>query len=693
MNYISDYSWWWLFPIISLGIAISFYYYFIASKQQNWTRNQRITLTVLKSLSICILGILLLGIVWETLNYKKEKPLIVTITDVSSSMLNYKDSAHVKSLVSNFQADLNKLCGSDYDYLNIQVGSNVRKQHEIEFNDELSDLSAGFKYIKEQFFNRNIGAMVLISDGNYNNGVHPMYEAERIEITPVFTLGVGDTITKRDALIKAVNSNEFAFLGNEFPIQALIDLNKIPKGEYRVTLKQNNVPIQDVKITVSNSNFAQAEVFFTVKAEKKGFQRFTVTIESIAGEFNLKNNTFDCFVEVIDSKSNVLLLASAPHPDLAAIRSVLELDKQAVISSDLTTSFQLKNKLPDFVVWYENGLRPNTSLFKQIRAKNIPVLFIAGPMISTSLLSNYGLNIKAPNGTQMEDVYPSFVSNSTSFTLSNDVTSLFASLPPLKTKYGEFSLPSDAVVILKQRVGNVTKNNPLIAVTTASTPKMGYILGEGIWRWKVKEYMAHKNNKGFDEFFQKFTQFIALKQNRDPLRITLPKSFNSNEELIFKAEYYNEAMELTVEPEIEMTFSQKGNKTTSQSFSSVSNFYQLNAGNLDAGMYNWTVTASYKGKKMSKKGTFVVSNKSIEANDTRANFMVLNQLAKQSNGSFHVLRDYNKLIQEIKQRGDILTIQYENRGFQELINWKWIFVFLFITLTGEWFLRRWWGNY
>ena len=44
--------------------------------------------------------------------------------------------------------------------------------------------------------------------------------AERIELTPVFTLGAGDTTTRRDQLIKSVNTNEVAFLNNQFPIEA-----------------------------------------------------------------------------------------------------------------------------------------------------------------------------------------------------------------------------------------------------------------------------------------------------------------------------------------------------------------------------------------------------------------------------------------------------------------------------------------
>uniref|UniRef100_UPI002607730F hypothetical protein n=1 Tax=Fluviicola sp. TaxID=1917219 RepID=UPI002607730F len=64
-----------------------------------------------------------------------------------------------------------------------------------------------------------------------------------------------------------------------------------------------------------------------------------------------------------------------------------------------------------------------------------------------------------------------------------------------------------------------------------------------------------------------------------------------------------------------------------------------------------------------------------------------------SDGSYKTLNQYQALIQEIKTRGDITTVQYEDTGYQELIDWKWIFALIIALLTTEWFLRRWWGSY
>ena len=693
MNYFSDHSIWWLLPISILAVGFSFYYYFKTDQRSVWNLKQLRVLFSLRTLSIFLIGLLLLGLVWETIKYRPEKPLIITLVDSSSSMLNYKDSNQVKKNIEGFRAALPKSLGEDYEYLELAVGTNVRDLGQLSLKDKSSDLAAGFKQIKDRFFNRNIGAIVLISDGNYNQGVHPMYEAERIELTPVFALAVGDTTLKRDIVVRSVISNEIAFLNNEFPIQALVDFQRVPTGSYQVNLLQNGKVVQSQRAAVNNSSLDQKEFLFTVLAKNKGYQRFTISVQAVSGEFTKENNQQTCFVEVIDSKSNVLLLASAPHPDVAALRSVFELDQEAVVSSELMTNYSLGNQIPDFVVWYENGLRANANLFKQLQERGIPVLMILGPNVTTSLLQSYGLTVKAPNGNQYEDVYPTLANGFNSFGLSAEFTSVLPVLTPLRTKFGNYKLPSNSVVVLNQRVGSIAKDAPLIAVAQTQKTKIGFVLGEGLWRWKMKEFMQKKTTAGFEEFVQKLTQYISVKQNREPLRVTLPKRFNTIEDIVFKAEFYNEAMELITTPSVEMTITKRGGKSFKQLFSPTANFYQLNVGQLQSGMYDWKVVADNNGKKYAKSGSFAVDEISLEDQDTRANFSTLNQLAVQSDGSYKKLDQYQALIQEIKTRGDITTVQYEDTGYQELIDWKWIFALIIALLTTEWFLRRWWGSY
>ena len=55
------------------------------------------------------------------------------------------------------------------------------------------------------------------------------------------------------------------------------------------------------------------------------------TIDFLSGEFSNRNNRQDVYVEVIDGKEKILLLALAPHPDVKALKSIIEKNENYVI--------------------------------------------------------------------------------------------------------------------------------------------------------------------------------------------------------------------------------------------------------------------------------------------------------------------------------------------------------------------------
>jgi hypothetical protein len=694
MNYLSDYSLWLTIPALIGAGLLTYWYYFKSSQATDWTTKQKKILAALRGFGIFILLFLLFGLIWEAISYRKEKPLFITLIDQSQSIHNYKDSAQVDKQITAFRNQLKAQFGNDFELVELALGAQtVPFENQLKANGKETDLAAGFKYIHDTYFNRNIGGVTLISDGNATKGVHPMYEAERLDLVPVFTLGIGDTISKKDQLIRAINANEVAFLSNEFPIEATVEFVKIPKGAARVHLLQNGKKIQSKTVNCNNSNFYQQTVLFTVKAAQKGFQRFTVQVESRSGEFTLQNNQQSCYVEVLDNKSSILFLSSAPHPDLAAIRNVLEEDKSTQITADLIQNYQLSKVVPNLVVWYENGNNSNPALFVQLLREKIPVLLILSPTTPNQVVQALVTGLKSPKGNQTETVYPTINSGFSAFSFTETCVAAMNVAPPMETRFGAYQLPANAVVVLQQRIGKITKSDPLFFFASSQQTKIGVLLGEGIWRWKLNEFMRTKNTDGFREFIQKTTQYLTVRQSSDPFRISFPKRFIETDEITLKADFYNAAMELITTPQISFSYRKKGGGTSKTQFSPASNFYQLNLGNLAAGTYQWEAIASNNGTKNKKSGTFVVEAIALEALTTSADFSVLNQLARQSDGQFYPLGQSNKLIDYLKSRSDIATVQFEDTSYRSLIDLTFIFVLIVLLFGAEWFLRRWWGAY
>ena len=692
MRFASDISIFWLLPWLAISIYLEFFFYRNVSWLNEMSRKWRIALISLRSTVLFLIGVLILGLILETVKYRQEKPVLITLVDNSSSMENYKDSASVKKNLLNYQTAIQERFGEKYDFVDMIVGSKSEYSKKVDFSDPISNLYAGFEKINEDFYNRNIGGIILISDGNFNEGSNPTYAAEKISLTPVFALRVGDTVQKKDQYIKNVASNEVAFLKNKFPVEVDLEGIKMGKRDVTVRISKNNKQVASQTVKYSGNSVDFQHVSFLLEADQIGFQAYTVSVSDVENEYNYQNNRRTFYVEVIDSRSKVLIIAGAPHPDVAAIKQELEKDENLEVVSVLTKDWNKELKKVDLIVLHEPGLNADPASWQLIEKSKIPVLMSIGPNSTSAGISALDLGITLPNGKQTDENQGTINEAFGSFEISPELKKSMEFYPPLKTKFGDMRV-SGAEILAFQRIGNVKKKDPLIFFLKKSNVKYGVIYGEGLWKWRINEFARTGEQKSFNELIMKITQFLLVKQNTAALRVTLPKRFTKNEEVIVNASFYNEAMDAIISPKIDFSIKNEDGKVSKYQFGTVGNLYKLSLGKLKPGKYEWMAKASHNGKSFSKSGVFVVEEIDLELLTNAANQSVLNQLASTSNGAVYPLKDFEKLLNSIEKRGDITTVEYREASFDGLIDYKWIFFLLLMFLTAEWFLRRWLGAY
>ena len=109
-------------------------------------------------------------------------------------------------------------------------GSEVREGVDFSFTDKVSNLSSMLRTLYDLYSNQNLGAIVLATDGIYNEGSNPIYSGNLLA-APIYTVALGDTTPQKDVLIKRVYHNKIAYLGDKFSIQ--IDISaKNSVGSY-----------------------------------------------------------------------------------------------------------------------------------------------------------------------------------------------------------------------------------------------------------------------------------------------------------------------------------------------------------------------------------------------------------------------------------------------------------------------------
>jgi hypothetical protein len=692
MRFNSEFTLTWIIPMLIFSALFAFWFY----KNQTWlssvSKRIKWLLIVLRSFGIFGILVLLLGIIFNSITQREEKPILIAVFDTSTSLLNYKDSAKVVSQITDFKTNFTEKYSEKYQLAFFGVGESFGRLESIKLDNQRSNLAQAFESIHASYYNRNIGGVIFVSDGNFNDGNTPIYSAEKLGLTPIFTIGVGDTTTKKDQLIRDVSSNEIAFLKNKFPIEVDVEAFKMGRGSALVTVSNNQKTIASQTISYDNGMFDYKHLSFEIEADQLGFQAYTISVKPMNGEFTLKNNSKTIYIEVLDARNKVMLLSNAPHPDVSALKSVLEKDENTQIEAKLISDWDRKLTDVDLIVWHEPGIGFQQDFLDFIQKSGKPIFYFIGPNTTNTVVQKLDIGLKIGSTNQFDEVQPSYNDGFELFELSKELKAGLINYPPLKVRFGEVKIAPQNKVFLKQRLGSIQKQDPLLFFGEKNQLKYGVLLGEGIWRWKLTEFSRSKENPLFNELFQRINQYLIVKQNASALRITPPRRFNSSEEVKIKAEFYNESMELINTPQISFVLRGPSGKSIF-TFGQSANFYTLPLGKLNAGSYSWEASTQHNGKKHVKKGAFFVEELALESLDTRANHAILQQISTNSNGKFYPLAKASTLLHDLDQREDIVPLVYEENAYNDLLDYFWILLVLILLFSGEWFLRRYHGAY
>ena len=692
MHLISDYTLWLVLPIALISASLTLFYY----QKQGWfndlKKSQQYLFKTLRFGSLFLVGTLLLGLILQVVSYREEKPIFISLIDNSNSMLNYRDSTQVKNQINQYRNKLSEKFNNRFELIELYVGSKVSNE-KLSFKEKTSRLEAGFDKINEDYYNRNIGGITFISDGNYNVGTNPSYAAEKISFTPIFSLAVGDTTQRKDQAIKNISVNEIAFLNNEFPVEIDLEAIKLPNRTTRISITENGKTVASQVVTYGKNKKDFKQLNFTLKANKIGFQSYTVKLESLNGEFTYKNNQRTFYMEVIDSRNKVLLITGAPHPDIATLKEVLDQNENIESESVLIKDWNKSLEKTDLIVWHDPGVNFDPTVLDLIQQKNIPVFYILGPNTENTIVTKLKLGLSVNRSNQTADFEPTYTENFNDFELSEKAIDALEFYPPLKAKFGAIKFNGNPTVLLSQRIGQIKNKEPLLFFINQNNQRNGILYGEGIWRWKLNDFVRNGNYEAFSELFAKTMNYLMVKQQDAGLRIEFPKRFTTEEEIIINASFFNASLEPITKPQIQLKITDASGKEFKSQFGVNGNGYKLSLGKMKGGKYNWTAFTKFNGKSYRKSGVFVVEEIELEKLETSANHGVMLQLAKQSNGKFYELNQYNELLKALENREDITTMSFEETTFNQLIDYWSVFIILFIFLGAEWFLRRYFGTY
>lgn len=651
---------------------------------------------------VTLIAFFLLSPLIKSRSTQIEKPIIVIAQDNSESVkMGWQNK---KEDSANYVRAMNELTASlenKFSVKKISFGEKIKDGIDFSFNEKTTDISAALNYIDNSFSNQNLGAIILTSDGLYNQGSNPIY-AEKKWTVPVFSIALGDTSERKDLVLSKVNYNRIVYLGDKFGLKVDVSAKNC-KGEQTILSvinvgAQHVVPLQKKNISIKENSFDSSAIVI-LDADKVGIQHYRISLSSVKDEITAANNSRDIFIEVLDSRQKILLLANSPHPDISALKQAIETKKNYEVNlqyaDKIANTFSVKEY--NLIIFHQLPSKTQTvkNIYEKIVKENIPVLFIIGsqtniPQFNTaqSVLQILG---RTTNTNEVQAVPQK---NFTFFTLTELLTLTLKNFPPLFVPFGEYKVVPNAQILLTQKIGMVETQNPLLLFSQSTGNKIGILCGEGFWKWRLHDFMLNKNHDATDELISRTVQFLAVKADKSQFRIILPKNnFDENEAITMDAELYDESYQLSNIPDVELKIVDEEGKEFPFVFSKNEKAYFLNAGYFPIGNYRYFAKTKFNNKDLTAKGQFSISPLQLEMLQTTANHSLLFQLGENSGGEVFYPGNINRIAEKISKNASIKPISYSTFKTNSLINLKWLFFLLLTGLSVEWFVRKWNGAY
>ena len=673
------------FFFVLLALVISYVLYIKEYKKKILSRLTLRILFFLRCFSLTLILCLLLQPQIFQKENKTQKPILVFAQDNSKSILLNKDSSYYlhshSDSVSNWMNSLREL----YDVRIYTFGDKTKEESNFNYNSNSTNIENLYNEIENTFYSSNLTDLIIASDGIINLGSSPYYINTPKNITSHCVL-LGDTNSYPDIRIKKINHNKYALLNNQFPIEAVLSSNT-PCEKLTVSIFKNGELMED-KI-IYNVEVGNTKVKFLDKSSNEGVNKYKITVSTYLLENNLSNNSNTAFVEIIDYSQKILILSSAPHPDVSSINWSLKDLQKSKIHTFLIDDFKEQISMYDLIVFhkpFDNVKMHN--LLKEAIDNEIPSLVFTGNKLKYNELTISSLGMVKNNFKGSNLVSAQFNEDFNLFNFNNDWLNIVSKYPPLNIPFSsEYKLKGNSKVLFNQSLNGIELPYPLIYFhEKPNNIKYCVVLGEGVWKWKMSEFKNFSNAMVFKNIFQKIIQYLKKIDKKNRLKVNVPVFNYQDQALNINAEFYNASYELLEGANVEFKYIDSSGNQYVKTLNSVDKHYEIDLFNLNKGQYKYTLTATHSSESFSQNGEFKIIGSNRELLNTKAKLNSLKVIA--SYNKVYNLENLHQLINQLRLNAEDKQVYHTEKSTKDIIHYKWILFVILVLLLLEWWIRK-----
>lgn len=632
----------------------------------------------LRFLTLFAILILLINPKFKSETYTIVKPSLPVVIDNSSSVSELNQTDNVSTIVSKLKEndDLN----DKFDLSYFTFGTDFKATDSVTFTETNTNIAKALSATNEVFKN-TIAPTVLISDGNQTLGSDYEFSSATYK-NPVYPVILGDSTKYTDLKLERLNTNRYAFLKNQFPVEAILVYNGTGSVNSQFIISQGAAVVYRENITFSETDNSKT-ISLTLPASRVGLQKYTAQVVPLEDEKNTVNNSKQFAVEVIDQATNVLVVSGIVHPDLGMFKKAIETNEQRKVT--FAKPAEAVSQLQDnqLIILYQ-PTRSFATVFAELEKLKLNTFIISGTNTDWNFLNSAQAVFQKEVTGQREEASAELNVNYGAFAME-DIG--FSNFPPLPTLFGELHITVPHEVVLNQTVSGFSTENALLATAEINGKRDALWDVEELWKWRAQSYLQNNNFQEFDAFVGKLVQYLASNKRRSRLEVSNESFYYNNSPIKISAQYFDKNYVFDTRASLSISVvEQESIQRTVFPMLLKNNFYEVDVNSLPAGEYAYTVSVG--DEAIARSGSFTILDFNVEQQFGNANVSKLNRVAANTSGMAYFPNEIDALITNLTQDNRFQSIQKSEQKIVPLIDWKYLLALIVLFLTAEWFIRK-----
>jgi len=689
---VNDFDgWFWSLLFGAITVIISIY---LAIKN-----NRKLSIIYIFRLFALIIVLFLLLQPKVSWNKSIQHPMHWNVYIDKSVSMAYHQSLSPKLFLDEIQKMVRSIREIDSDAEVFTFDQTIQEYdgQPIETNGAVTDISNIFLHISEMQEDM-IGA-IIISDGQVTKGNIDQNQLEKIR-SPIYTIGVGDTIPMVDIAVQSISAPTIAIKGEEMDINATIMAQGVVNERINVLLYNKSKLIGSKYFRLSGGG-SLSTAKFRVSSGTLGINKYLIKASVLKDEINIRNNQLPFEVAILKDRYNIALITGAPNFNTGPIKKSINafprasLDHYIQIGNSFTpTLSEFWSKPYELIIFDNFPLNPVSNRWQKIFAKKLiagksSLFYFAGPNITPKAAESLYpfLHVhnsqSSPKETGKMNWY--WVENINNKPMDlypfNPSENYEPSLPPLTPKLTVE--PDENTRILASYENNVSpmllisdKDGLRSAIWTASEFSMLY--------YKLTESESADYSM---DLMDNMYGWLLRTSGENELYFRLNKNVYQQGEEIYvsgtHAEFNENDIGQTV-GYINLNQDDKVVRSFELNYNPVDKRWEKRFIAGKAGNYSYSIHMDIQENSFEQKGRFVIDESQIELNNVSVNSSYLTSISHQTNGKYIPWESRADIMQYINDNVKSELV-LKTAEFQE----SYIMIFIIIILLSiEWYIRR-----